>query len=69
MCCGTPSRTNSVGGDGTVTIAGLNCPAIAGMDNELNVAVLSGDGSCDLGAVQHRVLAARSDSTLLSPCR
>lgn len=40
--------TNSVGGDGTVTIAGLNCPAIAGMDNELNVAVLSGDGSCSL---------------------
>ena len=41
--------TNSVGGNGTVTIGGLDCPAIAGMDNELSVVVLAGDGSCTLG--------------------
>lgn len=41
-------NTNSVGGNGSVAIAGLDCPAIAGMDNELSVAVLSGDGSCTL---------------------
>lgn len=38
--------TNSVGGPVDVSISGIDCPAIAGMDNELSAAVLSGDGSC-----------------------
>ena len=54
--------TNSVGGDGLVSIAGLDCPAIAGMDNELSVAVLDGDGSCSLGQFTI-VSGCSSDST------
>ena len=38
--------TNSVGGPVTVSISSIDCPAIIGMDNELSVVVLSGDGSC-----------------------
>ncbi|MEO8587787.1 MAG: gliding motility-associated C-terminal domain-containing protein [Flavobacteriales bacterium] len=38
--------TNSVGGQVNVQLTSINCPLIAGMDNELSVVVLSGDGSC-----------------------
>jgi gliding motility-associated-like protein len=54
-------RTNSVGGAGTVSIQDLDCPSIAGMDNELSVAVMAGDGSCDLP--QFNLLACAQDST------
>ncbi|MBK8615139.1 MAG: gliding motility-associated C-terminal domain-containing protein [Flavobacteriales bacterium] len=42
--------TNSVGGTVDVSISGINCPGVAGMDNELSVVVLSGDGSCTANA-------------------
>lgn len=42
--------TNSVGGVVHVEVSDLNCPAIAGMDNELSVVVLSGNGSCQAGS-------------------
>ena len=42
--------TNSVGGTVDVSISGINCPGVAGMDNELSVVVLSGDGSCTPGS-------------------
>ena len=38
--------TNNQGGTVDVAISGIACPAVAGMDNELSVIVLSGDGSC-----------------------
>src|SRR5436190_3627752 len=38
--------TNSVGGPVNVQITSINCPLIAGMDNEVSAVVLSGDGSC-----------------------
>jgi hypothetical protein len=54
MPCGTPSAPTAWAATGTVSIQDLDCPSIAGMDNELSVAVLAGDGSCDLAAVQPR---------------
>jgi len=42
--------TNSVGGTVDITVDGIDCPVITGMDNELSVVVLSGDGSCTLGS-------------------
>lgn len=41
--------TNSVGGTVDVMISDINCPGVAGMDNELSVTVLAGDGSCTPG--------------------
>ena len=41
--------TNSVGGVVNVDITGIDCPAVAGMDNELSVIFLEGDGSCISG--------------------
>lgn len=41
--------TNSVGGAADITIADINCPVIAGADNELSVIVLAGDGTCTPG--------------------
>lgn len=41
--------TNSVGGTVNVDISGILCPNVAGMDNELSVVVLEGDGSCAPG--------------------
>lgn len=38
--------TNSVGGVVNVEVTNINCPMVAGMDNEISVVVLSGDGSC-----------------------
>ncbi|MBK7383559.1 MAG: gliding motility-associated C-terminal domain-containing protein [Flavobacteriales bacterium] len=38
--------TNSVGGVVNVEISGINCPVVAGMDDELSVVVLAGNGSC-----------------------
>jgi len=38
--------TNSQGGLVGIAINGINCPAVTGMDNELSVVVLAGDGSC-----------------------
>jgi hypothetical protein len=32
-----------------VNITGIDCPGVAGMDNELSVVVLEGDGSCTPG--------------------
>ncbi len=42
--------TNSVGGSVDVAIDAIQCPDVAGMDNELSAVVLSGDGSCALGS-------------------
>lgn len=42
--------TNSLGGVVNVQVSGINCPGVAGMDNELSVVVLSGDGSCTPGS-------------------
>lgn len=39
-------HTNSVGGPVTVTLGGIDCPALAGMDDEMSLVVLGGDGSC-----------------------
>lgn len=39
--------TNSLGGDATISITGIDCPAIPGMDNELQAVVLSGNQNCD----------------------
>lgn len=39
--------TNSVGGTVTVAVGGLDCPAIAGMDDDLSAVVLAGDGTCN----------------------
>lgn len=38
--------TNSVGGVVQVALSAIDCPDIIGMDNEMNIVVLSGDGSC-----------------------
>ena len=38
--------TNSVGGTVNVDVSGIVCPSIVGMDNELSIVVLGGDGSC-----------------------
>lgn len=52
FCPGTGSvvwymfHTNSVGGTATVSVTGIACPDIVGMDNELSIVVLSGNGSC-----------------------
>ena len=45
-------NTNSVGGLVNISIDNIDCPNVAGMDNELNVVVLSGDGSCTPGTFQ-----------------
>ncbi len=50
--------TNSVGGAVDVTINGINCSTTPGMDNELSVVVLSGNGSCTPGSF-----------TVVGPCR
>lgn len=42
--------TNSQGGLVGIAITGINCPAVTGMDDELSVVVLSGDGSCTPGS-------------------
>lgn len=44
--------TNSVGGAATITVGGIDCPAVAGMGNTLAAIVLSGDGSCALPSFQ-----------------
>ena len=41
--------TNSVGGTVDITVDIINCLSVPGMDNELSVIVLSGDGSCTPG--------------------
>jgi len=52
FCAGTDNlvwytfTTNSVGGPVDVSLTSINCPLILGMDNELSVVVLSGNGSC-----------------------
>lgn len=38
--------TNNQGGTVDVAITDIDCPGVAGMDNELSVIILSGDGSC-----------------------
>ncbi len=40
--------TNSVGGTVDVAITSLECGVVPGQDNEMNIIVLSGDGSCTL---------------------
>lgn len=39
-------NTNSVGGPVDVSLSAIDCPLVLGMDNELSVVVLSGNGSC-----------------------
>lgn len=43
-------HTNSVGGPATIALSGIDCPALAGMGDELSLVVLSGDGSCAPGS-------------------
>ena len=38
--------TNSQGGPVDVTLSGIDCPVVPGMDDELTVVVLAGNGSC-----------------------
>lgn len=38
--------TNSVGGEATVALDGIDCPGITGMDNGMSLIILAGDGSC-----------------------
>ncbi|MCB0778080.1 MAG: gliding motility-associated C-terminal domain-containing protein [Flavobacteriales bacterium] len=40
--------TNSLGGVVEIDISGLDCAQVPGMDNELSLVVLAGDGSCSL---------------------
>ncbi|MBL7950372.1 MAG: gliding motility-associated C-terminal domain-containing protein [Flavobacteriales bacterium] len=40
--------TNSVGGDVSVSLSGLECVAVPGVDNEISMVVLTGDGNCVL---------------------
>lgn len=42
--------TNSVGGPVDVTLNGLACTIASGMDDEISLVVLEGDGTCDLNA-------------------
>ncbi|MCB0795257.1 MAG: gliding motility-associated C-terminal domain-containing protein [Flavobacteriales bacterium] len=55
FCPGTSSvlwytfTTNSLGGAVNISLSTINCPSVAGMDNELSLIVLNGDGSCQLG--------------------
>lgn len=71
FCPGTGSvlwytfHTNSVGGPVTVSLGGIDCPGLAGMDNELSVVVLSGDGSCTPGSFS-AVSTCEQDSVDLS---
>ncbi len=39
--------TNSVGGSVSVEVSGIDCPAIAGVGDELSAVILAGDGTCD----------------------
>ncbi|MFN3876365.1 MAG: gliding motility-associated C-terminal domain-containing protein [Flavobacteriales bacterium] len=39
--------TNSQGGAAVVAVSGIDCPSAPGMDNELSVAVLSGNPNCN----------------------
>lgn len=38
--------TNSVGGDVTLNVSGIDCAVVADTDNELSAVILTGDGSC-----------------------
>jgi gliding motility-associated-like protein len=40
--------TNSVGGDATISMSGLSCSSGLGIDNEMSMVVLSGNGNCNL---------------------
>ncbi|MEZ4757390.1 MAG: gliding motility-associated C-terminal domain-containing protein [Flavobacteriales bacterium] len=50
--CGTSAllwytfTTNSVGGEVTVELTGIDCPVVAGVDNELSLVVLSNTNGC-----------------------
>lgn len=44
--------TNSVGGAVSVSVDGIDCNEVPGLDNELSAVVLSGDGSCAPGSFQ-----------------
>ena len=56
--------TNSVGGPVTVTVDDIDCPTVAGMDDELSVVVLSGDGSCTLASFTGASTCALGDVTI-----
>ncbi|MCB0770512.1 MAG: gliding motility-associated C-terminal domain-containing protein [Flavobacteriales bacterium] len=56
--------TNSVGGPVTVTVDNIDCPAVAGMDDELSVVVLSGDGSCTLASFSGASTCALGDDII-----
>jgi gliding motility-associated-like protein len=61
--------TNSQGGTVDITVSGIDCPAVAGMDNELSVVVLSGDGSCLPGSFTAASVCLQdsNDFTLTTP--
>lgn len=54
FCAGTDAMvwyhftTNSVGGDVTLNVSGIDCAVAPGADNELSAVILTGDGSCVL---------------------
>jgi gliding motility-associated-like protein len=58
--------TNSVGGIVNVSITGINCPGVAGMDNELSVIVLEGDGSCTSGTFSAASLCQAGSSDFVA---
>src|SRR5690606_19776358 len=55
--------TNSVGGEVTVELDGIDCPGITGMDNGMSLIMLAGDGSCTPASFAP-VSACASDSIL-----
>ncbi|MFT3884696.1 MAG: gliding motility-associated C-terminal domain-containing protein [Flavobacteriales bacterium] len=56
--------TNSVGGVANVSVTGIDCPALAGRGKELNVVVLSGDGSCAFNSFHSVSPCARDTSAI-----
>ena len=53
--------TNSQAAPAVVTVDGINCPVVGGMDNELSVAVIAGHANCDPASFSS-VGACQSDS-------
>lgn len=54
--------TNNLGGPVTVSISGIQCPDVPGMNNALSAVILSGDGSCTLPSF-NTVSSCGGDST------
>lgn len=57
--------TNSQGGPVMLTVEDIDCPGVPGMDDELSVVVLGGDGSCEFSSF-FAVSACGSDGSLIN---